>query len=69
MHKAETIFWGFVLISGVYLAATFTFGPKVNAQASVGAPVAVPPQAAPMKGTGCMANGGGCGCGGMRMKP
>lgn len=64
MQKSESIFWGLVGISAVYIALNFATSPKVNAQASQQA-VAAQPTA---QGVGCMAKGGGCGCGGMMKK-
>ena len=69
MQKSETIFWSFVVVAGLYLVADFTAGSRVNAQATQ--PIqnqAVAANTAPAQGMGCMAKGGGCGCGGMMKK-
>lgn len=64
MQHSEKAFWGLVGISAVYIAFNFATSPKVNAQVSQQA-VAAQPAA---QGMGCMAKGGGCGCGGMMKK-
>lgn len=63
MHKAESVFWGMVVVAGLYLL----FGGDApsqkiaDAQLAQAEPAAV--QAAPAAGCG-MNNGGSCGCGG-----
>jgi hypothetical protein len=66
MEKAEKIFWGMVTVAAVYVVfgTTFTMGTKVNAQQQPAAQQVV--AQAPTQGMGCMAKGGGCGCGGMK---
>ena len=64
MQKSETVFWSIVFAASMYLVTDFVIGLKANAQ---GRPV-VANQVAPMQGMGCMAKGGGCGCGGMMKK-
>lgn len=70
MEKAEKIFWGIALVAGFYIVASgsLNFGTKVDAQATQPTQQVAANQAAPMKGVGCMAGGGGCGCGGMMKK-
>ncbi len=70
MEKAEKIFWGIVLVAGFYVVASgpLNFGPKVIAQQTQPAQQVAANQAAPTQGMGCMAEGGGCGCGGMMKK-
>lgn len=65
MQKSETIFWGLVVVAVVYLAADYSLGldSKAIAQSQ---PAQNQPTA--MQGMGCMAKGGGCGCGGMMKK-
>lgn len=64
MHHSEKVFWGLVGISAVYITFNFATSTKVSAQASQ---QAVAAQSA-TQGMGCMAKGGGCGCGGMMKK-
>lgn len=71
MEKAEKIFWGVVVAAGFYVIASgpLQLGAKVNAQqAQPAAQQVAANQAAPAQGMGCMAKGGGCGCGGMMKK-
>lgn len=68
MQKSESIFWGLVGISAAYIVLNVATSPHVSAQTAqqVSAQaIAAQPVA---QGMGCMAKGGGCGCGGMKMK-
>lgn len=69
MEQSEKIFWGIVTVAGVFVAANvfFGFGNTVSAQQNQPAAQQVAAQA-PAQGMGCMAKGGGCGCGGMMKK-
>ena len=66
MEQSEKIFWGLAAVSAIYIvvSGSYSLGMKANAQVSQQAVQ----QAAPMNGMGCMAKGGGCGCGGMMKK-
>jgi hypothetical protein len=68
MERSEKIFWGIAAVAGVYVifGSTFHIGTKVNAQQQPATQQAVAQVST--QGMGCMAKGGGCGCGGMMKK-
>lgn len=63
MRTSESIFWGLVGVSAMYLTLTFTVFTKASPQVAAQAP-----DQAAMQGMGCMAGGdsAGCGCGAMQ---
>jgi len=67
MQQSEKVFWAIVGVSLTYLIAGFSFslGAKVNAQTSQQTITQQAPAQPAANGMGCMAKGGGCGCGGM----